>query len=114
MIKCTCLTNARYLAFLLRLVSISTIRTWSAAAASDPPGWPTISLTTLTSSVDQPVYVTHAGDGSDRIFIVERGGKIRIFKNGLLQTVPFLDITSRVESGYAEQGLLSVGFPPSY
>ncbi|HEX9076100.1 MAG TPA: PQQ-dependent sugar dehydrogenase, partial [Anaerolineae bacterium] len=76
--------------------------------------WPTISLHSLPSAFAQPVYVTHAGDNSGRLFIVERAGTIRIWKNGALLPAPFLDITSRVQSGYIEQGLLSVAFPPGY
>jgi glucose/arabinose dehydrogenase len=48
-----------------------------------------------------------------RIFIVEQGGKIRVVRDGVLQTTPFLDITSRVLSG-GERGLLSVAFHPQY
>jgi glucose/arabinose dehydrogenase len=86
----------------------------SAATASVPAGWPTIVLTPITMSVTKPVYVTHANDGSGRIFIVEREGSVRIYKNGALLATPFLSITGRVESGYEEQGLLSIAFPPSY
>ena len=84
------------------------------AAPASTPGWPTITLTTLTGGLDKPDYVTHAGDDSGRIFIVERAGSIRIYKNGALLPTPFLTITSRVESGFEERGLLSVAFPPSY
>jgi len=75
---------------------------------------PTIQLLPLISrGLTQPVYVTHAGDGSGRLFIVEQAGVIRIFKNGSLLATPFLDIRSRVLSG-GEQGLLSVAFHPQY
>jgi len=60
-----------------------------------------------------PVYLTHAGDGSGRLFVVEQGGLIRVIKNGTLQTVPFLDIHSLVLSG-GERGLLSVAFDPDF
>jgi glucose/arabinose dehydrogenase len=86
----------------------------SAGAVPKALDWPLIQLTPLTSGVIQPVYVTHAGDGSGRIFIVERAGRIRIYANGTLAATPFLSITDRVESGYIERGLLSVAFPPNY
>jgi glucose/arabinose dehydrogenase len=60
------------------------------------------------------VYIAHAGDGSGRLFIVERPGIIRLFAGGQLRSAPFLDVTSRVGSGGSEQGLLSVAFPPGY
>lgn len=88
------------------------------AAAPVGVTWPTISLTLAVSGLTQPTYIHHAGDGSGRIFIVERRGSIRIFKNNALQSTPFLDLSptgaNRVGSSGAEQGLLSVAFPPGY
>lgn len=67
---------------------------------------------TYVTSAKLPTEIKHAGDG--RLFIVEQGGKIRILEvTGTLQTLPFLDITSRVLSG-GEQGLLGLAFDPSF
>lgn len=74
---------------------------------------PTISLTPKLTGVSNPVFVTNAGDGSDRLFVVEQSGRIRVAQNGTLLPTPFLDIRSRVLAG-GEQGLLSVAFPPGY
>ncbi len=76
--------------------------------------WPALALTPYVGGLVQPVAITHAGDNSGRLFVVERAGRIRIVKNGALVPTPFLDISSRVQSGYTEQGLLSVAFPPGY
>lgn len=84
--------------------------------------WPTIALTALpiqSGDLIAPVYLTNAGDGSGRLFIVEQDGRVRIFQNGSLQAAPFLDIKSEVLSpadsgGGGEQGLLSIAFPPNY
>ena len=65
------------------------------------------------SGLSAPVLVTHAGDGSGRLFIVERPGRIRIFKNEALLVTPFLDIQSDVQSG-GEKGLLALAFDPDY
>ena len=66
----------------------------------------------VTSGLSAPVFLTQPlNDG--RIFVVEQAGRIRIIRNGLLQTTPFLDISSRVLSG-GERGLLSVAFHPQY
>jgi glucose/arabinose dehydrogenase len=54
-----------------------------------------------------------AKDSSGRLFIVQQGGKIRIYENGALRSTPFLDITSTVSNGY-EQGLLGLAFHPSF
>ncbi len=62
-----------------------------------------------------PVGVTHAGDGSDRLFVVELGGRIRVFPNdvGASAAPVFLDLSARVfRSG--EAGLLGLAFDPAY
>ncbi len=61
-----------------------------------------------------PTDIVAAGDGSGRLFVVEKGGTIRILVNGVIQPEPFLDITARVQSGGAEQGLLGLVFHPQY
>jgi glucose/arabinose dehydrogenase len=61
-----------------------------------------------------PVDIQNAGDGSGRLFVVERPGRIRIVIDGLLFQQPFLDITDRVGSGGSEQGLLGLAFHPDY
>jgi glucose/arabinose dehydrogenase len=66
----------------------------------------------ITAGLASPVFLTQPlNDG--RIFVVEQGGRIRVVKNGVLQTTPFLDISTRVLSG-GERGLLSVAFHPQY
>ncbi len=84
-----------------------------AKVAQANPVWPKISLTKVVGGLEQPVHITHAGDRSGRLFVVEQKGRIRIVKNGVLQSQPFLDITNRV-SCCGERGLLSVAFPPNY
>ncbi|HNK86175.1 MAG TPA: hypothetical protein PKL41_13290, partial [Flavobacteriales bacterium] len=51
-----------------------------------------------------PVDIAHCGD--ERLFVVERPGRIRIVRNGAINPVPFLDITGIVNDGGEEQGLL--------
>ncbi len=62
-----------------------------------------------------PVDLQHAGDGTDRLFVVEQAGKIKVFQNQGNVTVvkTFLDITDRVASG-GEMGLLGLAFHPDY
>lgn len=72
-----------------------------------------VSLLKIFSSVEQPTHITNAGDGSGRMFITEQCGRIRVAKNGVLRTTPFLDIRHRVRCG-GERGLLSIAFPPNY
>ncbi|HET6948606.1 MAG TPA: PQQ-dependent sugar dehydrogenase [bacterium] len=74
---------------------------------------PDLTLQRLVDGLAAPVYITPAGDRSDRLFIVEQDGRIRIIRNGRLLVQPFLDIRSRVVSG-GELGLLSVAFHPRF
>jgi glucose/arabinose dehydrogenase len=88
------------------------------AASTPTPSGPSadngsFKFTRIASGLQSPVYLTGAGDGSGRIFIVEQTGRIRIVKNGGLLPAPFLDIRSLVESG-GERGLLSVAFHPQF
>ena len=79
-----------------------------------PPG---IALEPAFTGFQEPVYVTHAGEdssGASRLFIVEKGGRIFLVENSVVQPTPFLDITDRVGSEGSEQGLLSVAFPPDF
>ena len=75
--------------------------------------WPQLGLAPAITGLAQPTYIISARDGSGRLFVVLQGGTIRIIKNGVLQSTPFLDISTRV-SCCGERGLLSVAFPPGY
>src|SRR5438093_4176620 len=66
----------------------------------------------VASGFDQPVYVAQPKSEPGRLYVVERPGRIVTLANGKRST--FLDIRSRVKSGYTEQGLLSVAFSPGY
>ncbi|GIV74895.1 MULTISPECIES: PQQ-dependent sugar dehydrogenase [Caldilinea] len=72
-----------------------------------------IALQEVASGFSQPVYVTHAGDGSGRLFVVEKAGLIKIIHNGQTLSQPFLDIRDRVGND-GEAGMLSVAFPPDF
>jgi glucose/arabinose dehydrogenase len=76
--------------------------------------WPTLELQLITDGLERPTHAIHAGDGSGRLFVVEKAGRIVIVRDGTLQTAPFLDIRDRVNALGSEQGLLSVAFPPDY
>ena len=75
---------------------------------------PYFTLTQVASGLTQPVAAANAGDGSGRLFIIERAGVVRILQAGSLLSTPFLDIRSRVEDGGSEQGLLGLAFHPDY
>jgi len=74
----------------------------------------TLALEPFISGVRLPVFLTHAGDGSGRIFVVQKTGQIRIIKSGALVEAPFLDVSSKLTSVGFEQGLLGLAFHPRY
>ncbi|WP_223788363.1 PQQ-dependent sugar dehydrogenase [Marinicella meishanensis] len=60
-----------------------------------------------------PISVTHAGDGSDRLFVTQQGGQIKVVDGGVHLPTAFLDISSSITSG-GERGLLGLAFHPNY
>lgn len=79
------------------------------------PGNPQIQLVKVVGGLADPVNVAAPKDGSGRLFIVERVGRIRILdKDGTLLPDPFLDLTELVQNDYLEQGLLGLAFHPDY
>ncbi len=67
------------------------------------------------TSLSSPVFLTHSGDGTNRIFVVEQEGRIKVFPNSQTSATAktFLDITDRVSNG-GEMGLLGLAFHPNY
>ena len=84
------------------------------AAPTFDPTVNQIALEPFLEGFDQPLFLTHAGDESGRIFVVEKAGTIRIVVDGAAVETPFLDITDRVTTAGNEQGLLGLAFPPNY
>lgn len=94
---------------LISLVVMTTILGSAISAFAQPR----IILKSYVTGFSAPVEATHAGD--DRLFVVERRGMIWIIDSlGQKLTTPFLDISSIVNSGEGEQGLLGLAFPTDY
>jgi len=66
------------------------------------------------SSFNRPIDLTYAPDGTDRIFIVEQQGRIRVLDTSRSTPTLFLDIASRVTGTANEEGLLGLAFHPDY
>lgn len=67
----------------------------------------------VTGGLSSPLGVTQAGDGSGRLFIVQRGGLVRVVKGGTLQSGNFLNVSSLTD-GSGERGLLGLAFHPNF
>lgn len=68
----------------------------------------------VASGFTRPANLVNAGDGSNRLFVVEQAGLIHVVSQGSLLPQPFLDIRSRVGSSGNEQGLLGLAFHPRF
>ncbi len=83
-----------------------------------------VELELVADGLTSPVHLTHAGDGTNRLFVVDQPGQIRIIEDGVLLETPFLDVSDRLvelgffgtfdENDFDERGLLGVAFHPDY
>src|SRR5690554_2046757 len=76
-----------------------------------------VSTIRIASGLSSPLFVTSPPDDASRLFIVERGGTIKILDRttGTVSATPFLSLPSTVvETAGGEQGLLGLAFHPDY
>ena len=76
------------------------------SAAAIPTGF---TDSKMTGGLNTPTAMEFAPDG--RLFVAEKGGALRIIKNGALLSTPFVSVA--VDT-YAERGLLGIAFDPSF
>src|SRR4030095_14868749 len=74
-----------------------------------PPGTPSLRLRLVESGLDYPTFLTGAPGDTSRLFVLEKGGTIRVIKSGILLPTPFLSVAV---SGGGELGLLGMAFDP--
>jgi glucose/arabinose dehydrogenase len=84
----------------------------TAAPSFDPAGL-RVELEPLADAFEAPLAAVDPGDGSGRIFVVERGGAIWIVGPDGRADAPFLDISGRITAG-GERGLLGLAFHPEF
>jgi glucose/arabinose dehydrogenase len=72
-----------------------------------------ITWSSRASGLVQPTQVTAPFDGTGRLFVVEKAGRIRVFSGGRLLATPYLDIRSLVKDA-GEGGLFSIAFDPHW
>lgn len=82
----------------------------------------------ITSGLSSPIGIFNAADGSNRLFVIQQGGQVRVWRNGSLQGTPFLSLGSGTTCTYpgnaqpttvgftsgGERGLLGLAFHPQY
>ena len=77
---------------------------------------PTLTFTPLlTTGLSQPLDIARPSADTSRLFIVQKGGTVRIYSGGALRADTFLNISSIISySANNERGLLSMAFHPQY
>ena len=95
------------------LLSLVVLALLAIPASAQPPA--DLTIETVITGVTAPTAMRHAGDGSGRLFIVERAGVIRVWdgQSSTPLATPFLDISSDVQTG-GEEGMLGLAFHPDY
>jgi glucose/arabinose dehydrogenase len=103
--------STRWFLFSLILLFVLPISLLSQNEISIERAFPNLTFT-------RPLLLTHPGDGSDRIFVIEQPGTIKVFPNdqnvSAQQVQTFLDIRGRVDDAQGEEGLLGLAFHPDY
>jgi glucose/arabinose dehydrogenase len=74
----------------------------------------TVSLELVADGLEQPLYLASPPGDTERLFVVEREGTIRIVRDAAVVTTPFLDLSDEVTTEGDEQGLLGLAFHPLY
>ncbi len=70
-------------------------------------------LEQVGGTFDTPVNSAFAPGETDKVYVVEQGGTVRVVVGGTTQPEPFLDITDRTDNS-GEQGFLGMAFHPDF
>ena len=76
-----------------------------------------ISLQEVARGFTSPVGMVSPDDGTNRLFVLEQGGLVRIVSNGKVLDDPFLDVSDKLDRlniAYSEKGLLGMAFHPQF
>ena len=75
---------------------------------------PALKLTKIVEGFTRPIFVAQPHDETERLFVVEKQGTIKIVRGSAIADTPFLDISNQVDERYEEMGLLGLAFHPDY
>ena len=106
----------RSIVFLFSIALTILLCSFSSRTRANPQTEPAaiqVELEPVLSGLIGPIYVTGSRDGSNRLFIVEQGGRIKVLQPGATTPAVFLEISARVLSG-GERGLLGLALHPDF
>ena len=81
---------------------------------SSTRGAPVLQFVEVATGFNEPADIQSPADWTNRLFIVEKSGVIRILKDGVVLSTPFLDISDRARDHSSEEGLLGLAFPSDF
>lgn len=99
------------------LALITAMVSASVASAQVQPSNVTVTLDPVASGLTSPTALTHAGDGSGRLFLALQTGQVRVIQGGSMLPTSFLDLSTTIpalNAGFDERGLLGLAFHPNY
>lgn len=99
---------------LIKYFFIATLWFGTSIVSNSLKAQPSLTLDPVITGLKNPMHISHAGDGSNRLFVSERSGIIKVF-NGTTHSLLgiFIDISTQVRSD-GEGGLLSITFHPDF
>ena len=83
------------------------------AAFGQPPPDVRVALEEVAGGLSQPVDIAFPDDGSGRMLVAEKTGRVRLVEGGMVRARPFLDLSARVSTN-SERGLLGLAFDPLF
>jgi glucose/arabinose dehydrogenase len=101
------------LVIIAAMVAVGVFASPAPVSAAVDPLHVQLSFVQRATGFSQPVGVVGARDGTSRLFVLEKTGRIRVWNNGVLQAAPYLDLRARV-STVSERGLLGLAFDPAF
>ncbi len=75
---------------------------------------PNVQRQAYLTGLSSPVFITNAGDGTNRMFVVQQRGLIRVVQPGSTTPTTFIDLSSLVNQTGNERGLLGLAFHPDF
>ena len=99
---------------LAALAGLTALLLMTILPASVARGATTIGLPLRASGLHALTQVMNAGDGSNRLFLVEKRGVVRVYQNGTVKAGSFLDLRALIGDSSGERGLLGLVFHPQF
>ncbi len=75
---------------------------------------PSIQRQAFLTGLSSPLYIGNAGDGTNRLFVVQQRGIIKVVQPGQTTTTDFINLSAKVSQTGNERGLLGLAFHPDF